>query len=71
MQYNGQTDGKSGTYGMITRITIKKVWGFINDTKIRFTDKANPPDPGRREDFWIDTLKTHYSQGFNNIDTYH
>ena len=30
----------------------------INKTKIRFTNKADPSDPTRREDFWIDTLKT-------------
>ena len=30
--------------------------GFINYTEIRFTDKIDPSDPTRREDFWIDTL---------------
>ena len=44
---------------------------FINDTGIRFTDKADPSDPTRREDFWLDTLKTCYHQGLNNIDLYH
>ena len=34
--------------------------GFINDTEIRFIDKTDPSDPCRREDFWIDTLKTRY-----------
>ena len=33
---------------------------FINDTEIRFIDKTDPSDPARREDFWIDTLKTRY-----------
>ena len=42
--------------------------GFINDTAIRFTDKMHPSDLIRREDFWIDCLKTCYSQGLNNID---
>ena len=45
--------------------------GFINDTEIRFIDKTDPSDPTRREDFWIDTLKTRYLQGLNNIDPYH
>ena len=40
--------------------------GFINDTEIRFIDKTDPSDPTRREDFWIDTLKTRYPQGLNN-----
>ena len=41
--------------------------GFINDTEIRFIDKTNPSDPTRCEDFWIDTPKTCYPQGLNNI----
>ena len=45
--------------------------GFINDTEIRFIDNTDPSDPTRHEDFWIDTLKTHYPQGLNNIDPYH
>ena len=46
--------------------------GFINDTEIRFIDKTeDPSDPTRRENFWIDTLKTRYPQGLNNIDPYH
>ena len=45
--------------------------GFINDTVIRFTDKTDPLDPTRCEDFWIDTLKTRYPKGLNNIDPYH
>ena len=44
--------------------------GFINDTELRFIDKTDPSDPTRREDFWIDTLKTRYPRGFNNIDPY-
>ena len=44
---------------------------FINDTEIRFIDKTDPSDPTRREDFWIDTLKTRYLQSLNNIDLYH
>ena len=46
-------------------------FGFINDTEIRFIDKTDSSDPTRREDFWIDTLKTRYPQGLNNIDPYH
>ena len=45
--------------------------GFINYTEIRFIDKADSSDPTRCEDFWIDTLKTCYPQGLNNIDPYH
>ena len=42
--------------------------GFINDAKIRLIDKTDPSDPTRREDFWIDTLKTRYPQG---VKPYH
>ena len=45
--------------------------GFINDTEIRFIDKTDPSDPTRREDSCIDTLKTRYPQGLDNIDSYH
>ena len=44
---------------------------LINDTEIRFIDKTNASDPTRREDFWIDTLKTCFPQGFNNIKAYY
>ena len=43
---------------------------FIKGTEIRFIDKTDPSDPARLEDFWIDTLKTHYPEGLNNIDPY-
>ena len=33
---------------------------LTNDTEIRFIDKTDSSDPARREDFWIDTLKTRY-----------
>ena len=42
---------------------------FINVTEIRFIDKIDPSDPTRREEVWIDTLKT--PQGLNSIDQYH
>ena len=42
--------------------------GLLEDTEITFTD---PSDPTRREEFWIDTLKTRYRLGLNNIDAYH
>ena len=45
--------------------------GFINNTETRFIDKTDPSDPTRHEDFWIDTLKTRYPQGLNNIDPNH
>ena len=44
--------------------------GFIDDTEIRFIDKTDPSDPSRREDFWIDTLKTRYPQGLKIILTH-
>ena len=31
----------------------------------------NPSDSTRCGNFWIDTLKTRYPQGLNNIDPYH
>ena len=42
--------------------------GFINDTEIRLIDKTDPSDPTKREDVWIDALKTRYPQGLNNIE---
>ena len=45
--------------------------GFINDTEVRFVDKTDLSDPTRRQDFWIDTLKSCYPQGLNNIYPYH
>ena len=45
--------------------------GFLEDTEITFIDKTDPSDPTRCEEFWIDTLKTHYPLGLNNIDAYH
>ena len=45
--------------------------GFLEDIEITSIDKTDPSDPTRREEFWIDTLKTRYSMGLNNIDAYH
>ena len=45
--------------------------GFLEDTEITFIDKTDPSDPTRREEFWIDTLKTRYPLGLNNIDANH
>ena len=45
--------------------------GFINDTRIGFIHKTDPIDPTRCESFWIDTLKTRYPYGINNIDPRH
>ena len=42
--------------------------GFLEDTEITFIDKTGSSDPTRREEFWIDTLKTRYPLGLNNID---
>ena len=43
--------------------------GFINVTKVTFIYKTNPFTG--RENFWIDTFKTPFPQGLNNIDSYH
>ena len=45
--------------------------GFLEDTKTTFSDKTDTSNPTRREEFWIDTLKTPYPLGLNNIDAYH
>ena len=44
--------------------------GFINDTETKFIDKMDLFDSPRREDFWIDVIKTRYPQGLKNIDPY-
>ena len=51
--------------GFFAHLQIAGHSGFINDTETRFIDKADPSDPTRREDFWRDTLETHYPQGLN------
>ena len=45
--------------------------GFLEDTEITFIDKTDPSNPTRHEEFWIDTLKTRYPLGLNNLDAYH
>ena len=45
--------------------------GFLENTEITLIDKTDPSDLTRHAEFWIDTLKTHYPLGLNNIDTYH
>ena len=45
--------------------------GFLEDTEITFIDKTDPSDPTRREEFWIDTLRTRYPLGLNNRAAYH
>ena len=45
--------------------------GFLEDTQIAFIDKTNLSDPTRHEELWIDTLKTCYPLGLNNIDMHH
>ena len=44
--------------------------GFLEDTEISFIDKTDPSNSTRREEFWIDTLRTRYALGRNKIDTY-
>ena len=44
--------------------TPRRYWNNI----YRLTD---PSETTRREDFWIDTLKTRYPLGLNNVDVHH
>ena len=37
--------------------------GFFNDVSITFTDKTDPSDPSRREDYWRQTLKQWFRAG--------
>ena len=32
--------------------------GFLNDVLVTLIDKTDPKDPTKRQDFWIQTLKT-------------
>ena len=32
--------------------------GFLNEVSVTFIDKTGPKDPTKRQDFWIQTLKT-------------
>ena len=32
--------------------------GFLNDVSVTLIDKTDPKDPTKRQDFWIQTLKT-------------
>ena len=45
--------------------------GFLEDTEITFIDKTDPSNPTRHEEFWIDTLKTRYPLGLNNLEANH
>ena len=40
----------------------------LNIYDVTFIDKTDPSYPTRREDFWIDTLKTRYHLRLNKID---
>ena len=54
--------------GLIVYFQTAAHSGFIiNGTEITFIDKTDPFDSKRCKYFWIDTLKTRYHQGFNNI----
>ena len=39
--------------------------GFLEDVSITFIDKTDPSDPEKREDYWIQTLKTVAPRGLN------
>ena len=42
--------------------------GFLNDVSVTVSDKADPRNPGKREDYWIHTLKTKAPRGINVED---
>ena len=39
--------------------------GFLNDVSIALTEKTDPSDPLRREDYWRQTLRTMVAYGLN------
>ena len=41
---------------------------FLNDVSVTLIDKTDPKDPTKREDFWIQTLKTKAAPGLNVED---
>ena len=45
--------------------------GFLEDNELTLIDKTDPSNFIRREEFWIDPLKTHYPLGLKNINAYH
>ena len=42
--------------------------GFLNDVSVTLIDKTVPMNPTKREDYWIPTLKTKATLGFNVED---
>ena len=42
--------------------------GFLNDVSVTVSDKADPRNPTKREDYWIHTLKTKAPLGINVED---
>ena len=42
--------------------------GFLNDVSVTVSDKADPRNPAKREDYWIHTLKTKAPRGINVED---
>ena len=42
--------------------------GFLNDVSVTLIDKTDPKDSSKREDFWIQTLKTKAPLGLNVED---
>ena len=41
---------------------------ILNDVSVTLIDKTDPKDPTKREDFWIQTLKTKAAPGLNVED---
>ena len=39
--------------------------GFLHDVSVTLIDKTDPSCPTKREDYWIDTLKTKAPMGLN------
>ena len=49
--------------------TLPEHSGFLHDVSITLIGKTDPSCPTKREDYWIDTLKTKAPMGLNfNFD---
>ena len=45
--------------------TLPEQSGFLHDVSVTLIDKTDPSCPTKREDYWIDTLKTKAPMGLN------
>ena len=53
---------------VFTHFPMVVYYGFLNDFSIAFTDKTDPSDPLRREDYWRKTLETMVPYGLDIED---